>query len=195
MNAAPPARDGRQPRRVPDELRQALAGDARGEPLAGLKLGDWAALGADAQVVRLHVFVQEQGVAAEDEWDAADAGAVHAVRYNRLGQPIATGRLLPAEDGVARIGRMAVEAGVRGQGHGAAVLDGLLDVARQRGDRAVQLHAQQAAMAFYRRHGFTPCGEPFEEVGIPHQGMRLDFTEIVPLVDSTDPEHRGGERV
>ncbi|KAF1020716.1 MAG: Acetyltransferase [Paracidovorax wautersii] len=165
----------RQPRRLPDALRQALAGYELGEPMTWLKTGAWAELQADAQPLRHAVFVQEQGVPVEEEWDAADATALHAVLYNRLSQPIATGRLLQDAPGIARIGRMAVDHGVRGYGYGAQVLDGLIAAARARGDTEVQLHAQQSAVSFYRRRGFVDLGEPFEEVGIPHQGMRLVF--------------------
>lgn len=165
----------RQPQRLPDALRQALAGYELGEPMTWLKTGAWSELQTDAQPLRHAVFVQEQGVPVEEEWDAADATALHAVLYNRLSQPIATGRLLQDAPGVARIGRMAVDHGVRGYGYGAQVLDGLIAAARERGDTEVQLHAQQSAVSFYRRRGFIDLGEPFQEVGIPHQGMRLLF--------------------
>ena len=60
------------------------------------------------------VFVEEQRIPADMEWDEADAAAVHAVAYNRLGQPVATGRLLQPRPGVAKIGRMAVHQVLRG---------------------------------------------------------------------------------
>jgi predicted GNAT family N-acyltransferase len=117
------------------------------------------------------VFVQEQNIPAELEWDEADATALHAVATNRLGQPLATGRLLQAAPGVAKVGRMAVHEVVRGAGLGALVLHALADAASARGDRQVVLHAQRTAEGFYRRLGFKPQGEPFEEAGIPHIEM------------------------
>jgi YbgC/YbaW family acyl-CoA thioester hydrolase len=81
-------------RPVPAPLRELLAGYEAGEPVVDLRTGSWAELGADAQRIRTEVFVQEQRIPAELEWDEADHTAVHAVAFNRLGQAVATGRLL-----------------------------------------------------------------------------------------------------
>jgi YbgC/YbaW family acyl-CoA thioester hydrolase len=158
-------------RPVPQALRDILTGYEAGEAVATVRTGTWAELGADAGALRTRVFVQEQKIPAELEWDEADATAVHAVATNRLGQPLATGRLLHAAPGVAKVGRMAVHEAVRGSGLGAQVLHALADAAAARGDRQVVLHAQRTAEGFYRRLGFTPQGEPFEEAGIPHVEM------------------------
>ena len=80
---------------------------------------------------------------------------MHAVARNRLGQVIATGRLVPGAPGSGRIGRMAVHRVLRGGGHGAAVLRALEEAARARGDREVALHAQRSAEAFYTRPGLS----------------------------------------
>jgi predicted GNAT family N-acyltransferase len=66
---------------------------------------------------------------------------------------------------------MAVMQGVRGSRVGRAVLDALMQAARDRGDREVALHAQQAAATFYARAGFVERGEPFDEAGIAHIEM------------------------
>lgn len=142
-------------------------------PHPTLRLGDWATLGAEATTLRMAVFVQEQGIPAELEVDEMDALALHAVAYGPHGQAVATGRLLPAEAGQARVGRMAVARTLRGQGWGRVVLDALVQAARARGDREVLLHAQSSAAAFYRRAGFVAQGEPFDEVGIVHITMVL----------------------
>jgi len=105
------------------------------------------------------------------EWDEADATAVHAVAYNRLGVPVATGRLLPYTPGSAKVGRMAVVRVLRGMGVGSDILERLLAQARARGDREIVLHAQASARGFYDRLGFAARGEPFEEVNIPHIEM------------------------
>jgi predicted GNAT family N-acyltransferase len=140
-----------------------------------LAVGDWATLGEGARVVREAVFVQEQGIAREDEWDEADATAVHAVVTTAQGEPVATGRLLNAHDqgaGSARIGRMAVLGAWRGAGLGQWVVQALEQAARARGDQRVVLSAQRSAEGFYQRLGYTPYGEPFDEVGIPHLHMQ-----------------------
>ena len=162
-------------RPVPEVLRQIIAGFEAGEDLAEVKTGDWNALGRDAGRLRTAVFVTEQGIPAEIEADALDVTARHAVVYNRLGQAIATGRLLQEAPGVGRIGRLAVDRSVRGTRWGRMVLDALVDASRARGDREVQLHAQANAEGFYRRAGFSVVGEPYEEAGIEHVLMTRCF--------------------
>ena len=155
-------------RPVPPALRAILEGYEAGAEMTEVATGDWNALGRDAGRLRTAVFVQEQGIAPEIEADALDATARHAVLYNRLGVPVATGRLLQESPGVGRIGRMAVDRAVRGTQWGRQLLDALLDAARARGDREVQLHAQRSAEGFYRRAGFAVAGETYEEAGIAH---------------------------
>lgn len=140
-------------------------------PAYTLAVGDWATLGPAAQAVRSAVFVQEQGIPAELEWDAADAGALHALATGPHGEALATGRALSHSPGVARIGRMAVQRAQRGTGIGRAVLEALLHACRARGDHQALLHAQASAVDFYLRAGFRPQGEAFMEAGIVHQEM------------------------
>lgn len=158
-------------RPVPQALRDILLGFEAGEPVVQLAVGRWADLRPAAAALRSRVFIEEQGIDPAIELDALDDGAVHAVLTNRLGQPVATGRLLVHEPGVGRIGRMAVHRVLRGGRFGQQVLDALMAAARERGDRQVVLHAQRSAEGFYRRLGFQPCGEPFEEAGIAHIEM------------------------
>jgi predicted GNAT family N-acyltransferase len=133
--------------------------------------GHWNQLQGLAAPLRTQVFVREQGVPAELEWDLEDLSAVHAVLQDLQGQVLATGRLLIHAPGVGRIGRMAVRAEHRGQGLGRQVLLGLIEVARRRGDRLVLLHAQTSAQGFYVREGFVTQGEVFDEAGIEHIEM------------------------
>jgi predicted GNAT family N-acyltransferase len=132
-----------------------------------LRVGDWRSLGDDAGRVRRAVFVAEQGIPAELEWDEWDAQSVHAV-LDRDGAPVATGRLLP--DG--HIGRMAVLASVRRQGLGALILERLVACAAARGDTEVELSAQSYVCDFYAAHGFVAEGDEYLDVGIPHRRMR-----------------------
>jgi YbgC/YbaW family acyl-CoA thioester hydrolase len=164
-------------RPVPDDLRASFLGYEAGEAMVTMKVGTWAELGDDASQVRHEVFVEEQKIPKELEWDAADADAVHAVAYNRLGMPLATGRYLPyaaaGRPGVVKVGRMAVKRVMRGAGVGRDVLYALMDAARARGEKEVLLHAQRSAEPFYARLGYTVNGEPFEEAGIPHIEMHM----------------------
>lgn len=156
---------------LPQELRTVLEQFEAGKPMVEVRTGDWAQLGKDARAVRTEVFVQEQKIPAEMEYDEADAGCVHAVAYNGIGMALATGRLLEHVPGVAKIGRMAVRQPLRGGRAGRAVLDALMQAARARGDREAVLHAQTSAAGFYARAGFAPRGPVFDEAGIPHVEM------------------------
>ena len=158
-------------RPVPQQLRDVLQAFEAGKPMVEVRAGSWDELGKEAGAIRTEVFVDEQKIPAEMEWDDADAGAVHAVAYNRFGAALGTGRLLEHVPGVAKIGRMAVRQSVRGSGVGRAVLDALLEAGRQRGDREAILHAQLSAAPFYARAGFSARGPAFEEAGIPHVEM------------------------
>ena len=156
---------------VPAALRELLEGFERGEDMVQLHMGNWHDLQALAAPLRTEVFVDEQRVPTQMEWDQDDATAVHCVAINRMGMPLATGRLLQHAPGVARIGRMAVKKQMRGSGLGRRVLDALLHEARARGDRELRLHAQCSAEDFYKRAGFAPHGAVFEEAGIAHIEM------------------------
>ncbi|MEQ6434430.1 YbgC/FadM family acyl-CoA thioesterase [Comamonas sp. w2-DMI] len=165
-----------QPKPVPQALRDVLTAFEEGRSVVSLRSGSWNDLGRDAERLRMAVFVQEQGVPREIEIDEFDTVARHAVVFNGLQQPIATGRLVSDSPGVGRIGRMAVDRSVRGGRWGRMVLDSLIEASRQRGDQEVVLHAQRHAQPFYSRAGFTPVGEPYEEAGIPHITMKKVFT-------------------
>ncbi len=127
---------------------------------------------AELRAVRETVFVHEQQVPLEEEWDALDPLCRHVIARDPAGLPIGTGRLTPEH----RIGRMAVLADWRGQGVGDALLAALITEARKQGWPAISLNAQVSAEAFYARQGFIPEGERFMEAGIEHQSMRRALT-------------------
>ena len=125
-----------------------------------------------ARPVREEVFVAEQKVPLELEWDEWDERSDHAVARDAGGQAIGTARLLP--DG--RIGRMAVLREWRRRGVGAALMEALLQKAREQSLSRVTLHAQTHAAGFYRRFGFSERGGEFWEAGIPHVEMTLELS-------------------
>jgi YbgC/YbaW family acyl-CoA thioester hydrolase len=158
-------------RTVPQALREVLLAYEAGEPMLELHLGTWAEFGLEARALRAEVLGDEQHIAAALDADDSDLDALHAVARNRLGQAIATGRLIAAEPGASRIGRVAVRRPIRGAGVGRAVLDTLLGAAQARGDREVQLNAEGSAVAFYRKLGFDDRGQPFTRNGLVHLEM------------------------
>lgn len=129
--------------------------------------------------VRETVFVQEQQVPIEEEWDALDPQCEHVLAVDGEGRPIGTGRLTPER----KIGRMAVLADWRGRGVGEALLVALIERARARGWDEVSLHAQVSAEGFYARAGFQAEGAEFMEAGIRHRVMRR---RIEPLAGRPD---------
>jgi YbgC/YbaW family acyl-CoA thioester hydrolase len=156
---------------IPPPLRGMLEAFDQGEDMVELLTGPWLELKALAGPLRTEVFVHEQKVPAEMEWDDDDATALHAVALNRMGMVLATGRLLQHAPGTARIGRMAVKKQMRGSDLGRRILQSLMDAATARGDTQVLLHAQCSAQGFYKRAGFIPQGKIFEEAGIAHIEM------------------------
>ena len=121
--------------------------------------------------IRKTVFVQEQGVPADLEWDGKDQECTHVLAELLIGakrDAVGTGRLMP--DG--KIGRMAVLSKYRGKGIGGEILTALVEAAKSRGLHEVYLHAQSHAMAFYQRFDFVVEGDEFQEAGIPHLKMR-----------------------
>lgn len=133
-----------------------------------IRTGPWSEQQAMAQAIRYAVFVIEQNIPVELEWDDMDAVCLHAVAFDENGNSLGTGRLLP--DG--HIGRMAVKKNARGYGVGGAILDALVALAQERGDKVVMLNAQANAEKFYAAHGFSLDGPEFMEAGIPHVSMR-----------------------
>ena len=130
--------------------------------------------------VRRAVFIEEQGVPPDEEYDEHDGdparatGTVHVL--GRLeGRPVATGRLLldapPGEN--VHVGRVAVLRELRGRGYGVAVMEALQAEARRRGLSGITLAAQTHAIPFYERLGYVARGEVFLDAGIDHRWMDL----------------------
>lgn len=136
-----------------------------------VRLADWERDEAAMREVRTRVFVEEQAVPEEEEWDGLDPECVHAVAETAGDGVIATGRLHPS----GKIGRMAVMPPWRGRGVGAALLRRLLEEAARQGVSQVHLNAQVPVLGFYARFGFAAEGEEFDEAGIPHRLMRLQL--------------------
>ncbi len=123
--------------------------------------------------VRENVFIVEQNIPPEEEWDELDQKSHHVLAFDENNQPIACGRLTPDN----HIGRMAVIKAWRGQHLGAAIFQHLLDLARSLHRAEIILHAQSYAVPFYEKFGFQTIGDEFIECDIPHIKMRLNLTQ------------------
>lgn len=121
--------------------------------------------------IRNEVFVQEQGVPAENEFDHYDvSGAEHVIVYYE-GTPVGTGRIRVVDGSIAKMERICVLAAYRKYGVGVKIMEALEQLARDKGLKKAKLHAQTQAEGFYRRVGYEMFGEPFEEENIPHIAM------------------------
>lgn len=156
-------------------MSPALSSDFRVEP------ADYRTDFQDLRHVREPVFVIEQEVPIELEWDALDPLCLHVIARDKENQPIGTGRLTPER----KIGRLGVLKQWRGCGVGAALLVALIDAARVQRWPDVALNAQVDAIGFYEKYGFVAYDAEFIEAGIRHQAMRLvlePFEERPPVV-------------
>lgn len=117
--------------------------------------------------VRTRVFINEQLVPPDLEWDGYDSDCWHVIARTEDGTCIGTARML--YDG--HIGRMAVLAEYRKQGVGSQLLETLHQIARMQGIDHVFLHAQTSAVDFYRKHGYQITSDEFMDAGIPHVSM------------------------
>ncbi|WP_444930878.1 GNAT family N-acetyltransferase [Microbulbifer sp. SSSA002] len=131
-----------------------------------IRPADWNTDRKAIRSIREAVFVQEQQVPADLEWDDQEETSQHFLAYSEA-LPVATGRL--TKEG--KIGRMAVQKSSRGLGVGAKLLHAICEHARQQNHQHLYLHAQQQAQGFYLRAGFEVEGEVFYEAGIPHVKM------------------------
>jgi predicted GNAT family N-acyltransferase len=134
----------------------------------------------DLRAVRVAVFINEQNIPEEVEFDSVDPDCHHFVARDNQHQAIGTGRL--TTDG--KIGRMAVLQTWREQGVGAALLLNLIAKARKLGLAEVSLNAQASVIRFYEKFDFIKEGEIFTEANIPHQLMRL---QVEPISTSSRP--------
>ncbi|AWT10108.1 MAG TPA: GNAT family N-acetyltransferase [Pseudomonas sp.] len=131
-----------------------------------VRIADWQQDNAELRRIREAVFIAEQAVPPEQEWDADDAEAVHFLALEG-GYPIGTARLLA--DG--QIGRVAVLRDWRGMNVGDALMHAVIAEAERRGLTEQTLTAQVHATAFYERLGFEVVSDEFIEAGIPHVDM------------------------
>lgn len=136
-----------------------------------VELVEWGKEEPNIRAIRETVFIREQAVPVELEWDGLDPLCFHVLAWNASGEAIGTARM----QRTGTIGRMAVVISWRGRGVGQAMLQRLLNLAAKQGLSSVTLSAQTHAVGFYERAGFHVIGEPFMDAGIPHRKMVKDL--------------------
>ncbi len=130
----------------------------------------WQDMEPHLRAIRTIVFIEEQNVPEDLEWDGEDVDSVHLL-VKKDNNYIATARLL----NTGQIGRMAVLKPFRGCGVGSAMLKKILNIARSMDMKTVNLNAQVDAIDFYEKFDFLKHGEIFDDAGIPHIRMEKAF--------------------
>lgn len=125
--------------------------------------------------IRLLVFVEEQKVPHDLEVDGLDPDCTHFLATDPDGNEVGTARMRVTEDGQVKAERVAVLLSARGTGVGADLMAALEIEAQTRGFSQVILSAQMSALPFYERRGYVANGPVFDDAGIPHRKMHLDF--------------------
>lgn len=143
---------------------------------------------SEAFQIRRNVFVEEQGIPEDLEFDDIDQEAMHVIVYettpnrNAKGQDdknaVATGRIF--FDGEScKIGRIAVLKEYRNMKYGDFTVRMLMNKAFTSGINEITLDAQCYAESFYEKIGFHKVGEPFLDTGIPHIKMIISIRDVV----------------
>lgn len=138
----------------------------------------WSEHGALCALVREKVFIYEMRLSREDERDGRDGDCQHVLAISDEGDAIGTGRI----ESNGLIGRIAVLMPWRQCGVGAAILNELICIARDRYASEVTISAPLFAVDFYRHQQFECWGGVYMEAGIPHQGMRLTLPSAPPAL-------------
>lgn len=122
-----------------------------------------------AFAVRKQVFVEEQGVPIEDEFDQFDKlnGLCEHILVHYNEQPVGTGRIRFV-DGVGKLERICILVPYRKYGLGKIIINALEEIAKERGVSKVKLHGQKQAEGFYKKLGYQTSSNIFIEDGIPH---------------------------
>ena len=149
-----------------------------------VRTADWQQDGDLLRTIRQRVFIEEQLVPENLEWDADDREAQHFLAVNAKGDAVGCARLL--SNGYC--GRMAVLAHWRHQGIGSALLAAVMAAAKARGLSWIKLSAQGQARGFYQRYGFETMGDEYLEAGIVHIAMqkKLNANEKNPASTDSD---------
>lgn len=134
-----------------------------------IREAEWITEQAQISAIRQQVFVVEQHVPPELEWDGLDEAATHLLAIAEDGKPVGCARILIG----ASVGRMAVVASWRGRGVGWMLLQSAIEYCRQEGWLHIEVSAQTHAIPFYEKAGFQVSGEEYMDAGIPHRDMGL----------------------
>jgi predicted GNAT family N-acyltransferase len=147
--------------------------DVQGTPCR-MKMVTTAYEGMSVSYLRYKVFIEEQGVSLDEEFDGSDQVAVSFLMFlDHL--PIGTIRFIKLNN-TLQIGRIALLKPYRGKGYGKALMKWMEAYAQTVYPRSqLMLHAQTSVEPFYRKLGYVVTSEPFVEANIEHVEMIKTF--------------------
>ncbi|AOM40944.1 GNAT family N-acetyltransferase [Xenorhabdus hominickii] len=128
-----------------------------------------------AFAIRKQVFTDEQGFAEEIDIDEYDDIALHVVLFDDE-RPIGVLRAILKDNGMLKVGRVAVLKSHRGRGIGRQVMGFIADYGRQNSIATIGLSSQCHARPFYESLGYQAYGEIYLEDGEEHIFMTLDLS-------------------
>ena len=160
---------------VPLELKKVFVDFEKGLPMVNIHVTTWDK--AETVITELldTVFVKEQGIDRSIIFDSFHRNSVQVYATNLIGYVVSTGRLLPTNNGIGKIERIAVSQVLRGSGLGKQILGTLITAAKSRGDHQVLLNAGISAVGFYKKLGFNDDGTSFTEAGFEHISMSMSI--------------------
>jgi predicted GNAT family N-acyltransferase len=133
-----------------------------------------------AFALRIRVFVHEQEVPLEEEFDGLDDEAAHVIIFDEEDRAVGTGRMM-IRDQVAKMQRITVDASCRSRGVGREVMIGLESLARAAGARIARLDAQIRVIGFYESLGYFAYGDLHLDADILHRWMDKALIEDEPV--------------
>lgn len=119
--------------------------------------------------IRDIVFVQEQKVAPDLEYDGLDHDAIHVIGYLK-DEPIATGRIRLIDQS-GKLERIAVLKQYRRKSYGTQIIEYMEQILQQQNYTKAILNAQTQAIDFYKNLGYKVVSDEFMDANIPHVTM------------------------
>jgi len=124
-------------------------------------------------MIREKVFIKEQKVTPQLEWDGIDEKAIHFLVYKDE-KAIGCARALVIENHM-QLGRMAVLKEYRGEGIGSHLIEKAVTTAKLNQLSSIYISAQCHAIDFYKKFGFKVTSDIYLDAEIPHRDMKLEF--------------------
>jgi len=124
-----------------------------------------------AKHIRVEVFVKEQNVPFEEDWDEEESE--NYLIYDNNNIPVGTMRYRDLGEKI-KLERVAVLKEHRNKGYGEKLVREVIEEIKQQTPKPITLNSQLPAIPLYERIGFQQYGDLFYEADIPHYAMKLE---------------------